>query len=143
MSSAQSVNQDSTIQPARRGQGIAITVSGSSIAYDLSKVPWNGMQFTPLRNVSVMLTLRNDGVNPIYYLFGSTNDADLDETFVQTPGSTLALNSVVPELLPVGQRVSVLINRPDDLFLQLKATGGTSVCRIFATSPNSPDGISR
>ena len=129
--------QEANIQPPRRGEGVAVTVTTISNTYDLKVLSWNGKEHLPQLHGYVFLDIQNDGANPLYYRFGSTNDNDLNEATVQAAGSTLARVAAVPKLLPAGQERAVRLQLDKDTFLSLKSTGGNTVLRIFPSSDSS------
>lgn len=143
MADAQAQNQDSDIQPARKGQGVAVTVDTTARAYDLTVLPWNTIVYLPSRQVDLFLDLRNEGTNPIYYYFAPNSTVTLNEATVVAAGGTLALDATVPNLIPAGQMISVRCSRTEDPFIHVKSTGGTSTLRIFPSSQStSASGVS-
>lgn len=137
--STEAVYQEADIQPARRGEGMAITVDTTGRAYSLQLLVINGNQFQGQYQEHVYLDLQNDGANPIYYYFDQQGTTvDIAPATVQAAGSVLVASSVVPKVLRANQDAPVRINRALDKFLHLISTGGSSTLRIFPSSASSP-----
>jgi len=133
----ESMQNNANLLPARRGNGAALTVDGTARAYDLRTLAWNGQSFFQNVDEALFLDLQNDGANPIYFYFSPTNTVDLNEATVTAAGGTLALANAVPKVLRSAQDAPVELERDIDLFLIVKATGGTSTLRIFPSSKST------
>lgn len=131
---SQALEQDADIQPAIRGEGVAVVVDTTARVYDLRGLAWNGQEFLKEFVGYLFLDLQNDGTNPIYYYFSGVNTNDLNEATIQAAGSTLARVAAVPKVLRAAQDAPVRLRLPRDLFLVVKSTGGTTTLRIFPSS---------
>jgi hypothetical protein len=129
-------HQDANIQPARRGQGVAVLVDATARSYDLTRLAWNANPWNRGSQEFVYLDLQNNGAADIYYYV--TNDSglpDLNEATIQNAGDALALVNAVPKVLRAGQDAPVRLQRDLDKFLVLKSAGST--LRIFPSSNSS------
>jgi hypothetical protein len=137
MSNADAVNQDSNIQPARRGQGVAIAVDATARPYDITGINWNSVKYNAdSQNSWLYLDLQNDGTSTIYYYFDTVTSSDMAEGTIQAAGATLAQVNAVPKAIPTGVTVPVRIKRDVDKWLVLKSSA-TSTLRIFPSSDST------
>lgn len=134
----ESMKNNANLLPPRRGNGAALTVDTTARVYDLRALAFNGQAYKANVDEALFLDLQNDGTNPIYYYFSSSNTVDLNEATVTAAGGTLALANAVPKVLRAAQDAPVEIERDIDQFLIVKSTGGTSTLRIFPSSKSTP-----
>jgi hypothetical protein len=127
--------QAANVTPPRRGAVLAIGVSTSAEAYDITGIALGG--YTPnganILQSYVYLTLHaEDG--EVFYYFSSTNDEDITATDKITAGAAIAFDNKYAARLAENQEVSVRINRAVDKYLVLRTNTGTPICRVWASS---------
>lgn len=135
----ESMRHNANILPARRGNGVAITVDTTARAHAVTTAAWNGQTYKENYDEALFLDLQNDGTNPIYYYFSPVNTVDLNEATIQAAtDANLTPANAVPKVLRAGQDAPVEIDRDIDKFIVVKSTGGNSTLRIFPSSKSTP-----
>jgi len=134
--------QAADVQPPRRGQVKAITVSATAYQYDITGLPLAGQ--TPdangRRKQQVYLTIQAESADVYFYFHSTSVTPDLDETAAVAAGSAALTSYAVTHgaRIPADHSIEVRIDRTQDKFLTLKGSGA-GTCRFWVSSgPGSP-----
>ena len=127
--------QAANVQPPRRGQIFAVSVSATATAYNLGGLAMSGAtpEASAARRNELYIAIQADG-GAIYYYFHSATASDLDDTAKASVGGAVAYANTYGVLLPASAVHEIRIDRSRDKFLVLKTASGTAIARIWATS---------
>ena len=141
--------QDLNITPSRAGQQIALGVTSTSEAYDITQLPLDGciaQQGGAGADDPIFVRLQADG-NNIYYTFTCATQAAataINDANVTVAGSVTALtgtqqNSANCEFIPANSSIDFRIWRSIDKTLVVKCAAGlTATLRLRASSQRFP-----
>lgn len=136
------------------GQVIALTVDGTSRAYDLTALLWEGLKAAKAANFDkIFVSLQCEG-SDVYFLFDQEPASfgnSIDDTLTIAAAGTLAFTSGItanvpaakaypPAHLPAGMTSwDFTLTDQIDRTIHLKCKGsGTSTLRIWCSSPLQP-----
>jgi len=134
----QATSQSDNIVPPRLSKVCAITVDGTSRAYDLRLLALGVAFRTAADNDYIYVDMVNDGAVTIYYAFSNATGT-VDDTVVNAAAAApLVFGATMAQSIPAGGFRSERVQRNVDQWLMLKCAGaGTSTLRMNASSQPS------
>lgn len=128
-------SQAGNVQPPRRGEILAISVSTTATSYSLAALSLAGTtpEAVPKRRLEVFLAMQADGGN-VYYSFSQGAQTDLDNTAAIAVGGAVAYANTYGAKLVDGAVHDVRLNRTRDTHLTIKTSTGTAILRMWASS---------